>query len=149
MCSNALCTTDDASYFLVIRLGPKTSECEMNVIVKYTVTGCEVSNCAATLHGFNKHASSRREAVSGSRGVPGFTEKIYTSTLAQLCRSFDSSTSPYPLLVTPRVTRLHRTTCRVSSSQPVLFPYQASISFCGIAHVPAPSSRYRSGSHQS
>ena len=77
MCSSALCTTDDASYFLVIRLGPKTSECEMNVIVKSTVTGCQVSNCATTLHVFNKHASSRREAVSGSRGVSRFTENIF------------------------------------------------------------------------
>ena len=54
MCSCALCTVDDASYFLVIRLGPKTSECEKNVIVMSTVTSCEVSNCAATFHRFNK-----------------------------------------------------------------------------------------------
>ena len=53
-CSSALCTLDDASYFLVIRLGPMTSECEKNVIVMSTVTSCEVSNCATTLHGFNK-----------------------------------------------------------------------------------------------
>ena len=57
-------TMDDAGYFLVIRLGPKTSECEKNVIVKSTVSGCEVSNCVTSLNGFNKHASSRREAVS-------------------------------------------------------------------------------------
>ena len=61
---------DDANYFLVIRLGPKTSECEKNVTVVSTVTGCDVTNCATTLHRFNKHASSRREAVSDSRGVP-------------------------------------------------------------------------------
>ena len=67
---------DDARYFLVIRLGPKTSECEKNVTVVSTVTGCDVTNCATTLHGFNKHASSRREAVSDSRGVPRCTEKI-------------------------------------------------------------------------
>ena len=36
---------EDASYFLVIRLGPKTSECEKNV----TVTGCDVTNCATTI----------------------------------------------------------------------------------------------------
>ena len=36
---------DDASYFLVIRLGPKTSECEKNVTVMSTVTGCDVTNC--------------------------------------------------------------------------------------------------------
>ena len=55
MHEKALCTMADASYFLVIRLGPKTSECEKNVIVMSTVTGCEVSNCATSLHGFNKH----------------------------------------------------------------------------------------------
>ena len=54
-------------------LGP---ECEKNVTVVSTVTGCDVTNCATTLHGFNKHASSRREAVSDSRGVPRYTEKI-------------------------------------------------------------------------
>ena len=72
--TSALCTMDDSGCFHVFRLGPKTSECE--IIVKSTVGGCQVSNCATSLHGFNKHASSRREAVSGSRGVPRFTEKI-------------------------------------------------------------------------
>ena len=72
-CSSALCTMDDASYFLVIRLGPKTSECDKNVTVVTTVTSCDVTNCATTLHGFNRHASSRREAVSDSRGVPRCT----------------------------------------------------------------------------
>ena len=74
MCLNALCTMDDASYFLVVRLGPKTSQCEKNVIVMSTVTSCGVTNCATTLHGFNKHASSRREAVSVSRSVHRYTE---------------------------------------------------------------------------
>ena len=73
---SALCTMDDASCFFVIRLGPKTSECEKNVAVVSTVTGCNVTNCATTLHGFNKHASWRREAVSDSRGVARCTEKI-------------------------------------------------------------------------
>ena len=49
---------DDASHFLVIRLGPKTSECEKNVTVVSTVTGCDVTNCATTFHGFNKQRSS-------------------------------------------------------------------------------------------
>ena len=39
---------------VVIRLGPKTSECEKNVSVKSTVTSCDVTYCATTLHGFNK-----------------------------------------------------------------------------------------------
>ena len=91
-CSSALCTMDDASYFLVIRLGPKTSECEKNVTVVSTVTGCDVTNCATTLHGFNKHASSRREAVSDSRGVPRCTEK--NSTNLRLLTCVDHSTRP-------------------------------------------------------
>ena len=37
--SSALWTMDDASFFLVIRPGPKTSECEKNVTVVSTVTG--------------------------------------------------------------------------------------------------------------
>ena len=37
-CSNALCAMDDASYFLVTQLGPKTFECEKNVTVVSTVT---------------------------------------------------------------------------------------------------------------
>ena len=64
MCSSALCTMDDASYFLVIRLGPKTSECEKNVIVMSTVTSCEVTNCATTLHGVNKQISHLRPKMS-------------------------------------------------------------------------------------
>ena len=60
----------------VIRLGPKTSVDHKNVSVMSTVPGCDVTNCATTLQGFNKHASSRREAVSDSRGVPRCTEKI-------------------------------------------------------------------------
>ena len=40
--SNALkCATDDASSFLVNRLGPKPSEYEKNVIAMSTVTGSE------------------------------------------------------------------------------------------------------------
>ena len=52
--SSALCTMDDASSFLVIRLGPKTSECEKNVTVVSTATGRDVTNCATTLHAFNE-----------------------------------------------------------------------------------------------
>ena len=74
-CSYAVCTMDDASYFLVIRLGPKTSECKKNVTVVSTVTGCDVTNCATTSHGF--------KAVSDWRRVPRCTGKNSTkSTLA-------------------------------------------------------------------
>ena len=110
-CASALCTMDDASYFLVIRLGPQTSECEKNVTVVSTVTSCDVTNCATTLHGFNKHAASRRE-VSDSRGVPRCTEKnhkIYAcsrvsiirlvqSTVGSACNSFPSCQLPSELV---------------------------------------------------
>ena len=83
---------DDASCFLVIRLGPKTSECEKTVIVVSTATGCDVTNCATTFHGFNKHTSSRREAVSDSRGVPRCTEKNPKNLRLLTC--VDHSTRP-------------------------------------------------------
>ena len=133
-----------------IRLGPKTSVYERHLSVKSTATGCDVTNCATTLQGFNKHASSRREAVSDSRGVPRCTEK--SSQNLRLLTCVDRSTRPIhqnPYPVTRIVTRRHCTTCQVSSSQSALFPNQVSISICGIAHVPALSSRYHSDSHQS
>ena len=90
---SALCTMDDASYFLVIRLGPKTDEFENNVTFVSTVTGCDVTNCATTLHGFNKDASCSREAVFDSRGVPRCTEKNFTKNL-RLITCVDRSTRP-------------------------------------------------------
>ena len=61
--------------FSLSDLGPRRL-CVRSISVKSTVTGCDVTYCATTLQGFNKHASSRREAVSDSRGVPACTEKI-------------------------------------------------------------------------
>ena len=58
---SALCTVDDTCCFHDIRLRPKTSVYHMKVIVVSTASGCDVTNCATTLQGFNKHASSRRE----------------------------------------------------------------------------------------
>ena len=55
--ANAVCTVDDTCYCHVIRLGPKTSGREKHVSVKSTVTGCDVTNCATTLNGFNKQNS--------------------------------------------------------------------------------------------
>ena len=78
--------------FSAIRLGPKTSECEKNVSVKSTASGCGVTYCATTLQGFNKHASSRREDVSDSRGVPRCTEKMFTNLRMLTC--VDRSTRP-------------------------------------------------------
>ena len=140
---------DDASYFLVIRLGPKTSECEKNVTVVSTVTCCDVTNCATTLHGFNEHASSRREAVSDSRDVPRCTEN---STNLRLLTCVDHSTRPIHhtfCLQLVCVTRRHCTICQVNSSRSAQYPCQALISISGIAHVPALSFRCHSGSHQS
>ena len=109
---------DDSSYFLVIRLGPKTSEYEKNVTAMSTVTGCDVTNCATTLHGFNKHASSRREAVSDLRGVPRCTEK--TPQNLRLLTCVDRSTRPFHhtfCLQLVFVTRFHRASCQANSSQ--------------------------------
>ena len=148
-CSSALCTMDDESFFLVIRLGPKTSECEKNVTAVSTVTGCEVTNCAATLHGFNKHASSRREAVSVSRGALRCTEN---STNLRLLTCVDRSTRPIHhtfCLQLVFITRFRRASCQENSSRSALSPYQAWISVSRIVRVPAPRSPYHSGSHQS
>ena len=100
-CASALCTVDDTCCFHVIRLGPKTSECEKNVTVVSTVKSCDVTYWATTLHGFNKHASSSREAVSDSRGVPRCTEKNSQNPRLSTCvdRS-DSSDSQYVQLAT-------------------------------------------------
>ena len=81
-------------FFHVIRLGPKTSVHEKHVSVKSSVTGCDVTNCATTLQGFNKHASSRRDAVSDSRGVPLSLRqfpKIYACSRVSLIRLVQST----------------------------------------------------------
>ena len=109
---------DDANYFLLIRLGPKTSQCEKSVAVASTVTGCDVTNCATTLHGFNKHASSRREAVSDSRGVLRCAEKnsqncslvsiirLVHFTIRSACNSSLSHVSVVPVARRTRPTEL-------------------------------------------
>ena len=68
--ASALCTVDDANCFHMIRLELKTSECEKNVTVVFTVTGCDVckdntskdplSHCS---HGFRE---SRHRCVHRS-----------------------------------------------------------------------------------
>ena len=102
-----------------------------------TVTGCDVTNCATTLQGFNKHASSRREAVSDSRGVPRCAEKKFPkSTLAHMCRWFDSSNPSYSYPEISTVIRRHCTIHQVNSSRSAQYPCQALITICGISHVP-------------
>ena len=116
-CSSELCAMDDASHLLVIRLGPKTSECEKNVTVVSTVTDCDVINCATTLHGFNKHAPSRRKAVSDSRGVPRCTEK--QSQNLSLLTCVDHSTRPLHHTFCLQLvfnTRFRRASCQENSS---------------------------------
>ena len=72
---------DDVSYVLVIRLGPKTSECEKNVTVVSTVSGCDVTNCATTLHGFNKHHQNIITCVFGALGaVIVLTVNVFLNT---------------------------------------------------------------------
>ena len=60
---------DDASFFLVIRLGPKTSVYQKNVTVVCAVTGCDVTNNATTLHGLNKH--NNRDLFESRMSVGG------------------------------------------------------------------------------
>ena len=68
--------------FSAIRLELKTYVNEMYVTVVSTVTGCDVTTVQQA---FNKHASSRREAVSDSRGVPRCTEKISKNPRSLTC----------------------------------------------------------------
>ena len=70
--------------FSAIRLGPKTSECEMHVSVKSTVTGCDVTYCCNNITRVQQARSSRRAAVSDSRGVSRCTENFQKSTLAHM-----------------------------------------------------------------
>ena len=66
---------DDASCFLVIRRGPKTSECEKNVSLVPTVTGCDVTNCATTLHGLMALIGKR------TRNLPTKKPSVRSSSL--------------------------------------------------------------------
>ena len=101
MCSSAV---DDASYYLVIRLGPKTSECEKNVIVMSTV---RTVKCPTLLQHYMDSTSTHRRVATLRKNTK----------FAQSCRIFDSFTSPYVVLVTQLVTRFHRASCQVTSSQ--------------------------------
>ena len=149
---NALCTRMRI-VFSSIRLGPKTSMYEMNVTVVSTVTGCDVTYCATTLQGFNKHASSRREAVSDSRGVPRCTEKNFKNlrTLTSVDRSGRPihHTRIQRIVLTMEVTRRHCTICQVNSSRSAQYPCQALISICGISRVPVLSFQCHLDSHRS
>ena len=56
MCKCALCTVGDSSCFHDIGLGPRRlSVRSMSVSIKSAVTGCDVTYCATTLQGFNRH----------------------------------------------------------------------------------------------
>ena len=93
-CKCALCTVDDTCCFHDIRLGPKTAVYHMKVIVVSAASDCDVTNCATILQGFNKHASSRREAVSDSRGVPrciGRFPKFYACSHVSIVRLVQST----------------------------------------------------------
>ena len=96
--------------------------------------------------GFNKHASSLREAVSDSRRVTRCTENFQKSTVAHMCRSFDSTKPhPYPVIHS-HSSPLYYSPCKRVSINSV--PCLTSISICGIVRVPALSSRYHLDSHR-
>ena len=59
------------------------------------VSGCDVTTVQLHYTGSTSHASSRREAVSDSRGVPRCTEKNFKkSTHAHMCRVQSSYLCP-------------------------------------------------------
>ena len=141
---------DDASCFHTIRLELKTSVNEMNVTVVSTVTDCDVTTVQQHYKGSTstpprvaRLCQIREASLVALRKFPNI------STLAHMCRSFDSSNPPYSYPMTRIVTRHHHTICQVNSSRSAQYPCQALISICGIAHVPALSFRYHSDSHQS
>ena len=85
---SALCTRMRI-VFSLIRLWPKTSECEKKVIVVSTATGCDVTNCATTSHGFNKQDqnlqcfSRNRRNASAIGSKPSLIFKIPVCRLSQ------------------------------------------------------------------
>ena len=100
-CSSALCTMDDASSFLVIRLGPKTSECEKNVIVISTVTSCEKLCYIITRFQQSRHFVSKLVDVIHRRHVDSkcTTRNVQRVLQPQKCmrssqRALSSTTSP-------------------------------------------------------
>ena len=141
------CKCDDVSWFLI---GRKTSVYGKYVSAKSTVTGCDVNYCATTLQGFNKHASSRREAVSDSRGVRRCSEKISKNLRLLTCVDRSNSSNPshsYPEIST--VIRRHCTICQVNSYRSAQYPCQALIPICGISRVPVLSFQCHLDSHRS
>ena len=146
---SALCTKMRI-VFHAIRLGPKTSVCREVCHCHVYCIRLRCDHCATTLHGFNKHASSRREAVSDSRGVPRCTEKNFKkSTHVHMCRSFDSSNPSYSYPEISTVIRHHCTIYQVNSSRSAPYPCQALISICGISRVPVLSFQCHLDSHRS
>ena len=92
--------------------------------------------------------NSRREAVSDSRGVPRCTEKIlqkfYSCSHVSIVRLVQST------IFVSRDFHSHSSPLYHLPGELVsLYPCQALISICGIAHVPALSFRCHSDSHQS
>ena len=83
----------------MIRLGSKTSEREKNVTVVFTVSGCDVTNCETT----NTCSTSTPLRVARLCQIREASlvalRKFHKSTLAHMCRSFDSSDSPLQLVL--------------------------------------------------
>ena len=136
----------DANCFLVIRLELKTSVNDMNVIVVSTVTGQLCNNITRVQQA---RLLASQGCVRFARRPPLHLEifqKIHACSHVSIVRlvqftipvSSDRHSHSSPLY--------HFPSELVSlSSVPMR---QASISICGIVHVPALSSRYHSDSHQ-
>ena len=107
-------------------------------------------HCATTWQGFNKHATSRRDSVSDSRGVHRCIETNFQkSTHAHMCRSFDSYSASYSYPEISTIFRRHCTIFQVNSSRTAQYPCQALISICGISRVPVLSFQCHLDSHRS
>ena len=90
----ALCTRM-RSVFSTIRLELKTSVYEMNVTAVSTVTGCDVTTVQQHYKG-STSAPPRVARLCQIREASLVALRIFQkSTLAYMCRSFDSSNPPY------------------------------------------------------
>ena len=130
-------------------LGPRRLCAEKYVTVMSTVSGCDVTTVQQHYKGSTSTPPRVARVCQIREASLVALRKISKSTHAHMCRSFDSSNPSYSYPEISRVTRRHCTTCQVNSSRSAQYPRQASISICGIVHVPALSFRYHSDLHQS
>ena len=99
-------------------LGPRRLCEEKCVTVMSTVPGCDVT----TVQRHYKGSTSTPPRVARlcqirEASLVALRKISHKSTLAYMCRSFESSTSPHVLLATRLVTRFRRASCQENSSR--------------------------------